>query len=202
MQGNDAFRLYSRIACPYYGALMLIGQLPKHISPRKLAYQNATLEGVMPVASCPRLKDILADDQVDIRVSLRFDVDEQRRPLMLGELEATLPMVCQRCLDVAEIHFATSIQMAIVRNEERARNLPGHLDPLIVEDEAVDLVPLIEEEVLLSLPTFAYHENDTCNGAQEAYSTLSEDEAEQLEIIEEARRPNPFSVLAGLKTGK
>ena len=180
---------------------MFTGQLPKHISPRKLAFQNAIFEGVVPVASCPRLTDVLADDQAEIQVSLRFEVDEQRRPLIRGELDAILPMVCQRCLEVAEIKVSACISMAVVRNEDQARNLPGDLDPLLVEDEAVELLPLIEQEMLLSMPGFAYHENETCHSNQVAYSTLPEGSAEELDV-ESVQRPNPFSVLAGLKTGK
>ncbi|MTI14670.1 YceD family protein [Sansalvadorimonas verongulae] len=180
---------------------MFNGQLPKHISPRKLAYQSAELQGVLPVASCPRLKDMLADDRAEISVNLRFEVDEQRRPLVTGELEATLSMVCQRCLDVAEIQFVACVNMAVVRNDEQARNLPANLDPLFVEDEAVELLPLLEEEVILNMPAFAYHENDTCHSNQETYSTLPEGGADELDV-EDVQRPNPFSVLAGLKTGK
>ena len=192
--------LYTRIACPYYGALMFTGQLLKHFSPHKLAFQNAILEGVVPVASCPRLTEILADHAGEIRVSLRFEVDQQRRPLVLGEISATLNMICQRCLDVAEIVIVAPVEVAVVRNEEQARNLPADLDPLIVEEEAVELVPFIEQEILLSMPSFAYHENDTCHSGQDVYSTVPEGGAEELEV--EVQRPNPFSVLAGLKTDK
>ncbi|WP_281646952.1 YceD family protein [Parendozoicomonas sp. Alg238-R29] len=181
---------------------MFIGQLPKHVSPRKLAYQNAKLEGELAVASCPRLKDILVDDRASLQVTLKFDVDHQRRAVVQCEMQGTLLMVCQRCLDVAEIQFAACVNMAVVRNEEQARNLPADLDPLfVVEDESVELMPLLEQEVLLGLPAFAYHENETCHSGQEAYSTLPEGGAEELDV-EDVQRPNPFSVLAGLKTGE
>ncbi|MCL6268752.1 YceD family protein [Sansalvadorimonas sp. 2012CJ34-2] len=180
---------------------MYTGQLPKHISPRKLAMQDAVIEGVLPVASCERLRDVLADDQDNVRVVLRFSVDEQRRPLIQGELEGELGMICQRCLEVAKVQISASVNVAMVLNEDQARNLPGYLDPLLVEDEAVDLQPFLEEEILLNLPIVAYHENESCHSGQAAYSTLPSDSAEA-EATVEVKRPNPFSVLADLKAGK
>ena len=179
---------------------MFTGQLPKHISPHKLAYQNAILEGVVPVASCPQLVEMLADSEGEIRISLRFEVDDQRRPLVLGEMDTTLTMICQRCLEVAEIDIAASVNVAVVRNDDQARNLPVDLEPLLVEDETVELVPFVEQEILLNMPGFAYHENDECHSGQEAYSSAPEGGIAELEVADQ--RPNPFSVLAGLKTGK
>ena len=181
---------------------MFTGQLPRYIAPRKLASQEAVLEGVIPLASCPRVKEILADDQAVLQVSLRFEIDQQRRIMIRGQLDGSVAMTCQRCLDKAEIQLVACVELAVVRNEERARNLPASLDPLIVEDEAVELLPLLEQEILLNLPAFAYHENDTCHSGQEAYSTLPEGGAEELDAERDVQRPNPFSVLAGLKTGK
>ncbi len=179
---------------------MFTGQLPKYIAPHKLAYQNAVLEGIVPVASCPRLVEVLANSHGEIHVSLRFEVDDQRRPLVLGEMETTLLMTCQRCLEEAEIHVAAPVSVAVVRNDDQARNLPADLDPLLVEEESVELIPFIEQEILLNMPGFAYHENNDCHSGQSAYSTAPEGSVEELEI--EVQRPNPFSVLAGLKAGK
>ncbi|WP_165767284.1 YceD family protein [Parendozoicomonas haliclonae] len=142
----------------------------------------------------------MADDRGVVKVSLQFEVDEQRRPLIKGQVSTTIDMICERCLDVAEIDVVAPVSVAVVRNEEQAGNLPADLDPLIVEEEAVELLPFIEQEILLCMPGFAYHENETCHSGQEAYSTMPEGSAEELEP--EPQRPNPFSVLAGLKAGK
>ena len=109
--------------------------------------------------------------------------------------DATVWVACQRCLEPLEIQLQTSNLLAVVWNDEQARHLPKHLDPLILTEEACMLWELVEDELMLGLPPYNYHEQANCNELLVGLAA-SEPEQEQRED-----KPNPFDVLAQLKPG-
>lgn len=191
-------------ASPYYGALMLIGQLPKTIDPRKLARQGMQFEGSLALNRFSRLVDILADDQGEVMAWLRFYLDEDQQVVLEGSLDAACQMVCQRCLDVAGIPVHADIRLMAVWTDEQAKALPSGYEPLFLQEEPIELVPLLEEELLLALPLIPFHQPEQC-AVQQDFSTGSDavdpDQDGDDEKEAGADRANPFSVLAKLKTG-
>lgn len=180
---------------------MAIGQLPKSFDPRKLARQGRQFEGSLALNQFGRLVDHLADDKGEVKVVLRFSLNEGRRIVLEGHVEAVLSMICQRCLDVAEIPVRAELQLMGVLTDEQAKALPEGYEPLLFGEEPVELLPLLEEELLLALPLVAYHPPEDCS-AQQFYTTESEEEARAaaVEAEQERKSSNPFSVLAELKT--
>jgi uncharacterized protein len=87
--------------------------------------------------------------------------------------------------------------LAIVWTDEQAAQLPRHLEPLIVNEEAYSLWDVVEDELILALPPFSYHPLEECKQIQieSDFSTSLPDQ----EAGEE--KPNPFDVLAQLKPG-
>jgi len=84
-----------------------------------------------------------------------------------------------------------------VFNDEQAQNLPRTYEPLLVEDEKLVVLDVVEEELILSLPMFAYH--DACE--VDGYKQTEEAEVAAEELAEE-KKPNPFEVLSALKLKK
>ncbi len=191
----------SKGASPYDCALMLSGQLPKTVDPRKLARQGLQFEGSLALKQFDRLVGSLADDQGEVKVFLHFYMSEDHRVVLQGYVEANLKMICQRCLDVAELPVRSDLNLMGVLTDEQARSLPEGYEPLMLIDEPMELVPLLEEELLLSLPIVAYHPPEACQ-VQQSFTTESDGEAEAFaaQAEEEEKRRNPFSVLASLKT--
>lgn len=93
------------------------------------------------------------------------------------------------------LQLSSDNTLAVVWTDEQAAHLPRHLDPLIAPEEACNLWQLVEDELILALPAFSYHETDEC---KESIAGFSEP-APQGDIGEE--KPNPFNVLAQLKPG-
>ncbi|WP_263079970.1 YceD family protein [Endozoicomonas sp. Mp262] len=185
---------------------MLIGQLPKTIDPRKLARQGMQFEGSLALNRFSRLVDALADDQGEVKATLRFYLDEDRQVVLEGHLDLACKMVCQRCLDIADIPVHTDIRLMAVWTDEQAKALPSGYEPLFLQEEPVELVPLLEDELLLELPLIPFHKPEQCS-AQQDFSTGPEDAGSEAALVEveeksgEADRTNPFSVLAKLKAG-
>ncbi len=170
--------------------------LPKTLDPFKYADQNKILEGEVALHLMPRLAEMLVDTNGRVKVELEFDRDPQRLRILKGALNTTVNLVCQRCLHPVAKEIESKFTLGIVYNDEQAQNLPRVYEPLLVEDEKLVLLDVVEEELILSLPMFAYHAQcDT-----EEYDKADESEA-ALEELEE-KKPNPFEVLSGLKIKK
>jgi len=172
--------------------------LPKRIDPRKLAERGVRFEGIIKVEDLPEFSQCLAAPDGEIKVDLQFDLDEQRIRTVVGDAKGTVPMACQRCLEPVEVEVTATFNLAIAPSEEKAKLLPRHYDPLIVEDEEIELFPVIEEELILSLPMVPYHQDcsiQTSFGDGDKAVDAGETESTP-------DKPNPFSVLAQLKANK
>ena len=168
---------------------MSYGPLPKRVDPRKLAEREAQLHGFVELKSMPQLLSLLVDDEGNVNVGLEFALDQQKLRTVKGHATAKVKQQCQRCLDPVDVELDAEFSLAVVLNEEQAKNLPRYYDPLLVEED-VELAALVEEELILTLPAVAYHQD--CD-VQLSYG---EGDAEPSERDE---KPNPFSVLASLK---
>lgn len=179
---------------PYHGALMTEGAhsqtLPRHVTPRKLAYSGATLSGDVSARELGILAGAV-DYIGGVSASLAFSINDQGKMQVVGSIEAALGHQCQRCLQTMPTsRDVAKVAVCIVRNEEEAKQLPRNMDPWIVPDDDADLYTLVEEELLLVLPVVAYHQNacvdlDALNGSPPAE--------------EPKEKANPFSVLSALK---
>ena len=166
---------------------------------KAFAKSQMHLEGDTPVAEFERLT---ADcgGQVSGHVSWSaqgaMDPDQTGKEATWLHLEAkaTVPLTCQRCLHPVPVALMIEQDFRFVADEATAvaEDDESEEDLLVLED-SFDLMALIEDELLMSLPLVPMH--PTC--LSEQVPTSPEEEA----ILSEAK-PNPFAVLASLKTGK
>lgn len=170
--------------------------LPKTLDPFKYADQNKILDGEIALHLMPRLAEMLVDTNGRVKVELEFDRDPQRLRILKGALKSTVNLLCQRCLHPVAKDIESNFTLGIVFNDEQAQNLPRTYEPLLVEDEKLVLLDVVEEELILSLPMFAYHESCEMEKHQQ------EDDSVSIEEELEEKKSNPFEVLSGLKLNK
>jgi uncharacterized protein len=170
--------------------------LPKTLDPFKYADQNKILEGEIALHLMPRLAGMLVDTNGRVKVELEFDRDPQRLRILKGALRTTVNLMCQRCLQPVATDIESDFTLGIVYDDEQAQNLPRAYEPLLIEDEKMVLLDVVEEELILSLPMFAYHTD--CDAEDYQKADESEFASEELE----EKKPNPFEVLSGLKLKK
>lgn len=166
-------------------------RIPQSVEPYRLAANAEQLEGDVPFNAMPRFYEALGEQQGNCRVRLRFDIDAQGQRFIDGELSAQVTMLCQRCLQPLEIDIASEFSLGMVGSDDLAAQLSRRYEPVLIEDEQLALIPMIEDELLLSLPQVVYHEEGEC--------PVSRD---QLQSGEETAKDNPFSVLGALKSKK
>lgn len=163
-------------------------RIPRTVEPYKLAANAEQLEGVVPFAMMPRLDEMVGEQKGDCHARLVFDIDEQGQRYIEGHLDARVTLHCQRCLEPMAVDIESDFLLGLIVGDSQAAHLPRQYEPVLVEDEQLELVRVIEDELLLSLPQVVYH--------QEADCSVSKD---QLQSGEEVSRHNPFSVLGALK---
>jgi uncharacterized protein len=174
---------------------MLTEPLPSTLDVRKAAARGVSISGALKPLDLQRFRALLAGDAGQIRANLAFSRDEEGRSVVHAVIEAEVEVTCQRCLQPMLLALGSDSTLGIVWNDDQAKHLPKHLDPLIVTEEGCDLWQLVEEELMLALPSYSYHEEDDCNKDLAGYSGPTPGEGG------DAERPNPFEVLAQLKPG-
>jgi len=136
--------------------------LPLEIEPLALTKRGATLQGTLALEQMTRLHDLITKTAGDVDVKLSFDQGKFLPPCVSGRIQTTLMVECVRCGQAFEYKVDLQPNLRIVRNDEQAKNLEGQQEPLLLEEDTVNLVKLVEDEILLSLPMLIRHEDSEC----------------------------------------
>ena len=155
-----------------------------YIDSLDFARRGGELSGDVPVAELPRMTDLLADSEGKISYVLRGLTGKDGNPQLELILDGLCHLRCQRCLNALSYPVKLVSKLRLVTE--------GEVESTDIEDDEVDNIPvekhldvlaLLEEELLLSLPIAPKHGLGECQIAVEGLS----------------RSNNPFAVLAGLK---
>ena len=162
-------------------------RLPKQIDPWRVSEQGLSYTGVVELIDFPRLAPLLIRPQGQVSYAFRFSRDGLGRPLVAGHAQATLWQTCQRCSQPVAVPVDSDFQLVVVEGLDEAAALSEEFDPLLADDAEIDLLDLLEDELLLSLPVVARHE--AC------HAWKFDDEPVAAES-----RENPFRILRKLKS--
>tara|TARA_Y100000385_G_scaffold90287_1_gene92880 strand:- start:136 stop:654 length:519 start_codon:yes stop_codon:yes gene_type:complete len=172
---------------------MKIGPLPKDLDLRGLASRGVTIQGTASVEALPRLCEAGIGLEKPVVGAFRFSRDEEARYLVETSINASLTLVCQRCLEKMVLPLTTGSRLACVWSDVEAETLPSGLEPLLV-GELADLNEIAEEEILLAVPVAPIHQEDCVTEPggyvpdEEPLSRAAPD------------KESPFSVLKKLRT--
>ena len=104
-------------------------------------------------------------------------------------VDGAVPLICQRCLQPMAQPVAVASRFLVAHDETSAEALDQDDDyDVIVGSTAFDLDALIEDELILALPSAPRHR--VCPTIGEASADAHTN-----------RRPSPFAALAALRTG-
>jgi uncharacterized protein len=191
---------------------------------RHFCRDGLDLQRALGLDDLPRVKESLSTAAQDFQLQAQGLVVTQRNQRNDGEqlqlvlhVKGSVPLVCQRCLERVDIAVDSQARFVLVANEAEADAMEriaeeesndvldlndlddldnldkkGDIEPLVA-DKPIDLIALAEDEILLSLPLVPMHEVCPQPLADMATEVLGFDENI------EAKKPNPFAVLASLK---
>ncbi len=149
--------------------------------------------GFLPLKALPRLDLELTncgpDDGFEWHIQTQFTADVSGKPeqTLLLKLKGQVHLPCQRCLQAFLFPFNEQALFLFVPNEAAADAYPiedDRLEPLVASQH-FDLLGLIEDEILLSLPLVPKHPEGHC---VPSHLLRGPDEPE-----------NPFKVLKNIK---
>lgn len=173
----------------------MLSQLPERADPIRLCESDTQFEGVVKLHDLQRLGAFLTSTEGEMRYSFLFTRDVDRRRVIKGHVEGELQIICQRCLGAMPLPIDSDWQLAVVTGFQQAEQLPEEYDPLLVEEDTIVLRDLIEDELILAVPSAARHEPDQCAVQLTDYQEEVEEETEAPEASD-----NPFAVLAQMKS--
>ena len=134
-------------------------ELPETIDPMRLAKTGKELSGSYDLRQFDRVNASFEDgSDAQVLFKLEFSRDDENQLFsVVGDLQTTLPQVCQRCMQPMQHQLSAMIKMAIVSNEAEAENLPAEFEPYIYTGVPVKLQDFIEDELLLAMPLVSLH---------------------------------------------
>ena len=146
-----------------------------------------THHGKIKLAECVRLKDYLYDSQGKLEYKISGALDKNGRSILQVAINGAISVHCQRCLGelVHLLDLQTDIHLAENESELSRLDKTKTIDGILAVSN-LDILALIEDEVILSLPISPRHRENECS-AQELTNSNSIGEK------------NPFVALAKLK---
>ncbi len=157
------------------------------------AKRNGHAVGDIPLTDFVRLLDLLRahalgdgrrETKVDgqIHYVLDGEIDAVGRNFLHLAISANLTVICQRCLDAMPLELDLSFDYLITDQElQDTDSEEGDDFDMLEASQAMDLLALIEDELIMAIPMAPTHENNCGSG-----------------VTESGDKPNPFAVLKGL----
>jgi len=158
------------------------------INPFKLAENSASTQRRLSVGNLTRFAEFLATEKGEIEVTFTGFRDDDRRKLMRCKLEGHVEMECQSTFQPIEVAIEREIIFYPVMSEESIASAPDEYEAFLFDTDELDLVNLVEDELILSLPIVV-------NSPESPQHVRFGPEIEE----QKADKPNPFAVLEQLK---
>jgi uncharacterized protein len=165
------------------------------VSPYELARTRGQFKGEIALTAFPRLRSLVLGDGF-VSVDLTFRRDDEGRCLVEGPVLVIVDLECQRCLEPVSRPLELAVCLCVVASEAQAADVDEALEPFVLSDDDVSIVDLIEDDLLLALPSQVCVAYEECsNRPNLSYPADGIDAADETE----PEHPNPFGVLAQLK---
>ena len=155
------------------------------------ARNGQIIRGEVQVAELPRLLDVLENTRGVLSYTVQGLEDKHGIPALDVSITGSCQLRCQRCLGGLDYTIKLDTRL-LLRNQASLDALDGNVAggeeeefDSILADAHLDVLDLLEEEILLSLPIAPKHDLGACR------ATDSENAQEE--------EQHPFAVLAKLK---
>ena len=175
-------------------------RLPLEVDPIRLSAKGEHLQGIIPLKQMKRLSDAFSSNEGDVYIDVEFSVDINRVVILAGEIKTEAKLICQRCMGKMDLPITLDFQLAFVRTEAEMERLPEGYEATLINNTTMMLSDIIEDEILLALPSIPKHLDESCSSdvIKETWNSQQTHEPN----TESVERENPFDVLASLKTDK
>lgn len=133
------------------------GKYPKLINPLRFVEKSGVISSQVCLAGLQRLIGSLLEDNGLVDFELNFK-KKDKLATIVGFIKADLVMECQICLKKLIWPVRSQINLAIVSSIDEANLLPDGYEPLLVNEDFVAIEDIIEDELILALPSVPRHQ--------------------------------------------
>lgn len=153
------------------------------------AKNGKEISGEAPLAEMTRLLDMLENPQGFLSYTVRGGMSSFGVPLLDISMAGQVQLCCQRCLNAMD--YPVSLEERLLLRDQASLDALGddeeEFDSILAEAH-LDVLNILEEEILLSLPIAPRHESGDCMAAAKENR--------------QGEAKNPFAALAELKVVK
>jgi uncharacterized protein len=157
------------------------------IDPVDFAHHAKVHHGKIALSEFERLRDYLAADGGELRYAVIGGLDKDGKPVLQISVSGEISLRCQRCLGQLRHALDLSTVLLLAQNENELLRLDENesIDCILAKRDT-DVLALIEDEIILSLPISPRHNEAECSIAVlDGHSGIARD--------------RPLAALAGLK---
>jgi uncharacterized protein len=157
-----------------------------------LSARRGSMSGTVDAEALPKIADRIADEGADAKLKWRIEgaADAIGRPALSIALEGSLPLECQRCMRTFEWPVRQETLVLLARNERELVALDeDDVHEVILAEDVLDPLPLVEDELLLTLPFAPHCEKADCVVQAEAMDAPAREGG-----------ASPFAALGALKS--
>ena len=173
----------------------------RHLNVAAFTQAKAAISGEELLQNYERLAQELQAPAPDLTLKWqatgesRTAVDGSVRPAIHLQVQANVPLTCQRCMEAVHTPIDVDRHFIFVPDEATAAAMDDDSEDDVLEMSAdFNLLGLIEDEVLMALPLVPRHDVCPTGVIQSAQTDDFNDVGEE--------KPNPFAALAALKNQK
>jgi uncharacterized protein len=126
--------------------------LPETVDAWRMVAARRQFQGSLPLEDLLRLRESLANADGVVRFELEFGRDEVGVAYLSVDVQAELPLTCQRTLEVFEFPVRVRSRLGLTAREEDEAALPPGYEALLIPSGEVKPAEVIEDELILALP--------------------------------------------------
>ena len=125
------------------------------------AREAGSLQGELPIAELTRVLDLLVDSSGRLSYRIEGSLAARNRPQLLLQLDGALSVCCQRCLEgiVYPVKVRSVLEFVNDKEELTQEEIEDDARDFLPAQSEFDVVALIEDELILDLPSAPRHES-------------------------------------------
>ncbi len=172
---------------------MATRSFPERIEPFKFAELGKLIDGIFATAYFDRLCQELYSDKGEIACKINGLKNHETGLKMLQlEVSGQVELVCQGCTEPFMHQLEHAAILYPCYTEEQMKQMPDDGEPVLADENGLDIKSAVEDELILSLPLIPLY------GECEELAAYEVGELPEL-TDEEAEKENPFAALKDFK---
>ncbi|MDN5835759.1 MAG: YceD family protein [Nitrosospira sp.] len=120
--------------------------------------------GKITISELERLQDYLVGNCGELKYTVSGAVDRNAKPILRIVIQGSISLRCQRCLGELRHALELRTELLLTRNEDELSRLDKNelVDGVLAMSD-MDVLALVEDEIILSLPISPRHDESECS---------------------------------------